>query len=74
MSLAHNVGSRAAVDALLAEAVDAGATLLKPGEAKPWGGYSGYFADLDGHMWEIAWNPHWPIGADGTIRLATPGG
>jgi catechol 2,3-dioxygenase-like lactoylglutathione lyase family enzyme len=56
-SIAHNVASPEAVDRVLAEAVAAGARLLKPGEHAPWGGYSGYFADPDGFLWEIAWNP-----------------
>ena len=56
-SLAHNVADKAAVDAVFAEAVAAGATALKePGEVF-WGGYTAYFADPDGHLWEIAWNP-----------------
>jgi uncharacterized glyoxalase superfamily protein PhnB len=47
----------------------AGAAILKPDEDAPWGGYSGYFADPDGHPWEVAWNPHWTIEADGSVRL-----
>ena len=58
MTLAHNVESPAKVDAVLQEAVDAGAQLIKPGQEVFWGGYSGYFADPDGHYWEVAWNPH----------------
>jgi uncharacterized protein len=58
MTLAHNVESADKVDALLSEAVAAGATLIKPGQKVFWGGYSGYFADPDGHYWEVAWNPH----------------
>ncbi len=58
MTLAHNVESPERVDAVLAEAVDAGARLVKPGREVFWGGYSGYFADPDGHYWEVAWNPH----------------
>ena len=61
-ALAHNVGSEAEVDALLKQAVAAGATLLKPGQKVFWGGYSGYFADPDGHLWEIAYNPFCWIG------------
>ena len=56
-TLAHNVGSKEDVDATLQEAVDAGALLVKPGQDVFWGGYSGYFADLDGYYWEVAWNP-----------------
>lgn len=57
-SLAHNVRSSEEVDRLLAEAVAAGGTLVKTAEEAPWGGYSGYFADPDGFLWEVAWNPH----------------
>ena len=56
-TLAHNVASPAEVDAVLAEAVAAGATLQKPGQKVFWGGYSGYFADPDGFLWEVAFNP-----------------
>lgn len=56
-TVAHNVGSPEDVDAVLAEAVAAGATLQKPGQKVFWGGYSGYFADPDGFLWEVAWNP-----------------
>jgi hypothetical protein len=59
--LAHNVRLPEAVDRLLADAVAAGATLVKPGQKVLWGGYSGYFADLDGFLWEVAWNPDLPI-------------
>jgi catechol 2,3-dioxygenase-like lactoylglutathione lyase family enzyme len=57
-TLAHNVRSPEDVDRTLGEAVDAGARLVKPGQKVFWGGYSGYFADPDGFMWEVAWNPH----------------
>jgi hypothetical protein len=57
-TLAHNVASKETVDAVLDEAVGAGAELVKPAQEVFWGGYSGYFADLDGHLWEVAWNPH----------------
>lgn len=70
MSLAINVGSDAAVDDVLVQAERAGATILKPAHAADWGGYSGYFADLDGHAFEVAHNPHWPIGDDGLPVLA----
>ena len=56
-TLAHNVASPEEVDAVLAEAVTAGATLQKPGQQVFWGGYSGYFADPDGFLWEVAHNP-----------------
>lgn len=57
-TLAHNVESREDVDAVLAEAVRAGATLVRGAASAEWGGYSGYFADPDGFLWEVAWNPH----------------
>ena len=57
ITLAHNVASPAEVDATLAEAAAAGATIAKPAEATSWGGYSGYFSDPDGYLWEVAHNP-----------------
>jgi catechol 2,3-dioxygenase-like lactoylglutathione lyase family enzyme len=63
-SLAHNVTSEAEVDALLQEAVDAGASLIKPGQKVFWGGYSGYFSDPDGFLWEVAYNPMFWIGPE----------
>lgn len=68
-SLAQNVESAAAVDALLAEAARAGARTLKPGGKVFWGGYTGYFADPDGYLWEIAWNPGFTMKPDGGIAL-----
>ena len=61
-SLAHNVDSREAVDAVMAEAARAGAHVLKPAQTAFWGGYAGYFQDPDGHVWEIVWNPEWSPG------------
>jgi uncharacterized protein len=69
VTLAINVASAEAVEAALAVAVGAGAELPKPGEATEWGGYNGYFADPDGHLWEIAHNPYWPLGPDGLPQL-----
>lgn len=69
ITLAQNVPAREDVDATLAEAVAAGATLAKPAEDAFWGGRSGYFLDPDGHAWEVAWNPHFPLGADGAVQL-----
>jgi len=69
MSLAHNVDSEAEVDAALAEAEAAGATILKPGQRADFGGYHGYFADPDGFRWEIAYNPGLTIAADGKVRI-----
>jgi len=69
ISLAHNVRSPEEVDAVLAEAEAAGATIGRPGAATEWGGYSGLFLDPDGHAWEIAHNPGWTIADDGSISL-----
>jgi catechol 2,3-dioxygenase-like lactoylglutathione lyase family enzyme len=68
IALAYNARSKADADAVLKEAQEAGAELLKPAADTFWGGYSGYFRDPDGHVWEVAWNPHWTIGADGSVR------
>jgi hypothetical protein len=57
-ALAHNVESRDDVDAFLAQAASAGATITKPAVDASWGGYTGYFADPDGFLWEVAWNPY----------------
>jgi catechol 2,3-dioxygenase-like lactoylglutathione lyase family enzyme len=70
ITLAHNVGSPEEVDAVLAEARAAGGTVLREGGAAEWGGYTGVFADPDGHPWEVAHNPHWRLADDGTISLA----
>ncbi len=60
-TLAHNVGSEREVGAVVAQAVAAGATLVKPPQKVSWGGYSAYFKDPDGHLWEVAYNPFfWP--------------
>ena len=56
-ALAHNVSSRADVDAVMTQARAAGATIVKPAVDTVWGGYAGYFQDPDGHLWEVAWNP-----------------
>ena len=61
VTLAHNLRSKEEVDELLTVAVSAGATLVKPARDTFWGGYSGYFSDPDGYLWEIAWNPHFWI-------------
>ena len=62
-SIGHNVGSRDEVDAVLEQARRAGATITKPAGDTFWGGYAGYFQDPDGHLWEVVWNPQWPLGA-----------
>ena len=69
IALAHNVRSDAEVDAVIAEAIAAGAKLVKAGQKVFWGGYSGYFADPDGHLWEVAHNPFWTLSEDGRIIL-----
>jgi uncharacterized protein len=70
ITLAICLESEAAVDAAFVEAVAAGARILKPAERAEWGGYSGYVADPDGHPWEIAYNPSFPIGEDGRITIS----
>ena len=72
VSLAHNCHSEREVDDVLAEAVAAGASLLKPAQKVFWGGYSGYFADPDGHVWEVAHNPFFPLDVDGRMQLPPP--
>lgn len=56
-SIGHNVRSREEVDAVMAQAEKAGAKITDPARERFWGGYSGYFKDVDGHLWEIVWNP-----------------
>lgn len=72
-ALAHNLRSVQEVDTLFAHLARHGATIVKPPHKADWGGYSGYFADPDGHKWEVAYNPYWTIGADGRIGLRPPG-
>lgn len=69
VSLAYNSRDKADVDAVLEEAKAAGAEIIKEAEEVFWGGYSGYFADPDGHLWEVAYNPFFPIAEDGSISL-----
>jgi uncharacterized protein len=69
ITLAHNVRSPAEVDAVIAEAQAAGATIARPGAETFWGGYSGVFIDPDGHPWEIAHNPRWTVREDGSVTL-----
>ena len=69
VTVAYNVRSPAEVDAVLAEAEAAGATIGRPGTETFWGGYSGVFVDPDGHPWEVAHNPHWTINEDGTVTI-----
>jgi uncharacterized protein len=68
-SLAWNCGSEAEVDAVMALALRAGARELAPAKKADWGGYHGHFADLDGHIWEVAHNPQFPLSADGRPTL-----
>lgn len=67
--VAMNCANEAEVDEMLATAKAAGARILKPGEKVFWGGYNGYFADPDDHVWEVAHNPFWPLDKDGRINL-----
>ena len=69
VTLAYNVRSPDEVDAVLVEAERAGATIGRGGAATFWGGYSGVFVDPDGHPWEVAHNPFWTLGDDGSLSL-----
>jgi predicted lactoylglutathione lyase len=69
ITLAHNTRSPQEVDAVLAEAEAAGASIPRYGAETFWGGYSGVFVDPEGHPWEVAHNPHWSLSEDGSIRL-----
>ncbi|WP_092888162.1 VOC family protein [Roseicitreum antarcticum] len=71
ITLAQNFATPAEVDAAYAAALDAGAIPLKAPESVFWGGYSGYYADPDGHVWELAHNPYWPLNEDGSLTLPT---
>ncbi|MEP2828516.1 VOC family protein [Parvibaculum sp.] len=69
VALAHNVREKDEVDQVLAEAEAAGGRIMKRGEEAFWGGYTGYFADPDNHIWEVAWNPGGIIGEDGSFHF-----
>ncbi len=69
MTLAQNFATTGEVDAAYTAALAAGATGLKAPEKVFWGGYSGYYADPDGHVWEVAMNPFWPLNDDGSLTL-----
>jgi uncharacterized protein len=69
ITLAHNVSSREEVDQTLETVISAGGTLVKPAQMVEWGGYSSYFSDPDGHLWEVAWNPFFPIADTGNLVL-----
>ena len=68
ITLAHNLREKDQVAALMQRAEDAGARMLKPAQDVFWGGFHGFFADLDGHVWEIAWNPFSPLSKQGAFR------
>lgn len=68
-SLAHNVASEGEVNSTLDEAVAAGGKLVLAGEKAPWGGFRGYFADPDGFLWEVCFNPFFPLDEQGSVRL-----
>ena len=72
VTLAQNFPTEAEVDAAYKTALSAGATGLKAPEKVFWGGYSGYWSDPDGHVWEVAMNPFWPLGEDGALTLPNP--
>ncbi len=74
IALAHNVRSRQEVDEIVAAAATAGAEVTKPPAETFYGGYAGYFRDPDGHVWEVAHNPGFTLGADGTLTLPDFGG
>ncbi len=69
ITLAYNARTREEVDSVLAQAAGAGAKIVKPAEGAFWGGYSGYFSDPDGFLWEVAWNPSFQIAEDGSVRI-----
>ena len=68
-TLAHNVASQEEVDRLLGEAASLGASVVQPAGKVVWGGYRGYFADPDGFLWEVCWNPFFPLDEQGHVRL-----
>jgi uncharacterized protein len=69
LTLAYNARSKSDVAGVLAEAAAAGAMIVKPAQEVFWGGYSGYFRDLDGHLWEVAWNPHFTMDESGALSI-----
>lgn len=73
MTLAQNFRSVEEVDAAYAKALSVGASALKTPQKVFWGGYSGYYADPDGHVWEVAMNPFWPLNDDGSLTLPDDG-
>ena len=73
ITLAHNVRSKGEVASTLARAEESGGRLVKAAQDVFWGGHSGYFSDLDGHYWEVAWNPFMPLDEDGFMTLPDAG-
>ena len=69
VALAINLENREAVDAAFARVTESGGRIVRAPHETDWGGYSGYFADPDGNLWEVAHNPFWPIGDDGRPQL-----
>lgn len=69
VALAWNCRSQADVDKVIKRASRAGAVIRKPAQDVFWGGYSGYFSDFDGHLWEVAYNPHFPMTEDGRLTI-----
>lgn len=69
ITLAHNVATPAEVAQVLEEAARAGGRVVRPASDAFWGGRTGYFSDPDGHLWEVAWNPHFPLDASGGLVL-----
>jgi hypothetical protein len=72
IALAYNLAGESDVDQFLVEAVAAGGQLVKPGQDTFWGGYSGYFSDPDGHLWEVAYNPFFPLDDEGRVLIPAP--
>jgi hypothetical protein len=72
IALAHNAAGESDVDQFLIEAVAAGGTLVKAGQDTFWGGYAGYFSDPDGHLWEVAYNPFFPLDDTGRVQIPEP--
>lgn len=72
-TLAHNVESEAAVTRTIEEALTAGASLVRAADKVFWGGFRGYFADPDGFLWEVCWNPFFPLDERGYVHLPEPG-
>jgi predicted lactoylglutathione lyase len=71
VTLAHNVRSPAEVDSVISQARAQGAEIPREGAETFWGGYSGIFVDPDGHPWEVAHNPHWALGDNGSVLLSS---